>query len=144
MNIVVELAGPPVAKARPRFGRGHAYTAPATRNHERTVAWAAKIAMAGRPPITGAVTLAAVFELPIPASWSKTRRSAAITGSIKPTNKPDTDNLVKALLDGINGIIFVDDAQVVEFTAMKAYGITPKTILTVTPLHAAPSNERAS
>jgi Holliday junction resolvase RusA-like endonuclease len=39
--------------------------------------------------------------------------------------KPDLDNLVKALLDACNGILYHDDSQVIEINATKEYDINP-------------------
>ena len=36
--------------------------------------------------------------------------------------KPDTDNLVKFYMDAMNGIFYVDDAQIVSLHARKVYG----------------------
>ena len=48
--------------------------------------------------------------------------------------RPDIDNLVKAALDAINSIVVVDDAQVTEIAARKAFGVDAKTVLTVSSL----------
>lgn len=42
------------------------------------------------------------------------------------TKKPDADNIAKAVLDGLNGVAFVDDSQVVALMVKKTYGLTPK------------------
>ena len=55
--------------------------------------------------------------MPIPASWSARKRAAAITGDVLPTGKPDIDNLVKAALDGVRGIVIGDDATLVGLQA---------------------------
>ena len=38
---------------------------------------------------------------------------------IRHTKKPDADNLAKAVLDSLNGLIWVDDAQVCELSVSK-------------------------
>jgi Holliday junction resolvase RusA-like endonuclease len=38
------------------------------------------------------------------------------------TSRPDLDNIVKSILDGLNGVIFEDDAVVAEIVASKKYG----------------------
>jgi Holliday junction resolvase RusA-like endonuclease len=139
--ITVILEGTPIAKARPRFGRGHAYTPTATVNHAYDLGWRAKAAMVGRKPFKCAVRVTALFELPVPSSWTTARRNRAITGAIKHTSKPDTDNLLKAALDSIIGIVIVDDALICDVVACKRYGVTPKTILTIQPI---PEQARAA
>ena len=128
----------PQAKGRARFGRGHAYTPQATVDYQHDLGWCAKAGMGGRKPIIGSVKITALFELPVPASWSKARRAAAIAHNVRPTGKPDLDNYIKAALDAINGIVIADDAQGVEINARKVYGINPKVVLTVTPLYGGP------
>jgi Holliday junction resolvase RusA-like endonuclease len=136
--ITVIYDGTPQAKGRARFGRGHAYTPQATVDYQHDLGWCAKAGMGSRKPITGPVKITALFELPVPASWSKARRAAAIAHNVRPTGKPDLDNYIKAALDAINGIVIADDAQGVEINARKVYGINPKVVLTVTPLYGGP------
>ena len=133
--ITVIYDGTPQAKARARFGRGHTYTPQATVDYQHALGWQAKAAMIGRKPFQCAVQVTALFELPTPSSWTTAHRNRAIAGTVKPTTKPGTDNLLKAALDAINGIVVADDAQVVEISARKIYGVNPKTIVTVAPLN---------
>lgn len=44
-----------------------------------------------------------------------------IDGLISPTKKPDMDNVVKIVLDALNGFAWHDDAQVVDLSVMKVY-----------------------
>jgi Holliday junction resolvase RusA-like endonuclease len=43
-----------------------------------------------------------------------------------PKVKPDLDNVAKAVLDAINGIVYVDDAQVINLVATKRYATDPR------------------
>lgn len=61
----------------------------------------------------------------VPASWSKKKQFQALTGAVRPTAKPDIDNLYKIVADALNGIIWRDDAQVVSITAEKWYSERP-------------------
>ena len=63
--------------------------------------------------------------LPIPASWSNKRKTAAATGQIWPTSKPDIDNLCKIAWDAMNGIVYKDDSQIVESRLFKGYHDEP-------------------
>ena len=45
--------------------------------------------------------------------------------------RPDIDNLVKIVLDGLNGVAFMDDKQVIELYAIKRYSIEPRTEIMV-------------
>ena len=142
--VTVIIAGPPVAKARPRATRrGFVYTPAHTRKYEAHGRLAAQIAMDGRPPIDVPVRIELLVELPVPALWSRRKTADAITGHIRPTSRPDVDNFLKAFLDAISTIVVADDGQVVEVYAKKKFSVAPK-IATIFPLDATPSNRRTS
>ena len=56
-----------------------------------------------------------------PKSFSKSKTAEALTGNLKPTKKPDADNIAKIVLDGLNGIMWKDDNQVTRLEIEKAY-----------------------
>jgi Holliday junction resolvase RusA-like endonuclease len=95
----------------------------------------------GRPVLSGPVALevAATFSLPVskPRWW----KSAALAGRIAHTTKPDGDNVLKAAKDALNGIAWLDDAQVIAATITKRYGDQPAVEITVRPLAAARSQD---
>ena len=111
------VPGPPKGKARARVVRGHAFTPEATVDAERTVAWEGKKAMAGRAPFAGALRLKvdAVYEFP--KSWSKKLRETTYWK----TTKFDWDNVAKLASDALNGICWIDDAQVSTAWVTKRY-----------------------
>ena len=118
MRITIPLA--PVPKGRPRYANGHTYTPQRTREYEeavRLIAQAAKIR-----PMTGEVYMTIHFYLPIPKSWPEAKKRLARGEAIRPTVKPDLDNLAKAILDGCNGILYEDDKQIVDLKLRKFYG----------------------
>lgn len=114
-----------VGKARPRVttrgGYAHAYTPAKTREFENLVSWSAKRAMCQRPPVAPgqAVFVQITASLIPPLSWSKKRRSEAFGAFC--SKKPDTDNVAKAILDAMNGIVYEDDAQVAGLVVQKFY-----------------------
>jgi len=128
-QITFTVPGNPVAKGRARAflrkGRVAHYTPPKTAVYENLVRMTAQQAMAGREPMDGPVELVVSARMRIPASWSRKRQQAAGTGAIVPTARPDLDNIVKAIKDGCNGILWRDDSQVVELRAQKSYGHVP-------------------
>ena len=141
--VTVIINGEPVAKGRPRMTRrGFVYTPAATRKFVGRLS--AQLAMDGRPPIDAPVRIELLIELPVPASWSKRKTADAITGGIRPTSRPDTDNYIKSALDAINSIVIADDSLAVEIHAKKKFGIAPKMVATIFPLDATPSNRRTS
>ena len=131
------VPGKPVGKGRPRAAaRGKhitLYTPQKTATYESTVALAADQAMAGKPLITGPVETLMTIVLPVPASWPKRKQADALAGVVMPTSKPDMDNVVKAIFDAINGIVWTDDVQVVGLRVRKVYGAIPRVQVTVSP-----------
>ncbi|WP_429555127.1 RusA family crossover junction endodeoxyribonuclease [Paraburkholderia sp. MM5477-R1] len=123
------VPGAPVAKGRPRFARQGAhvrtFTPEKTERYENLVKLAARQGMGTREPFAGPVRLVVHIALPIPASWSQKRQREAADGLIGATKKPDADNVVKALKDGMNGVVYGDDGQVVDLWISKRYGRTP-------------------
>jgi Holliday junction resolvase RusA-like endonuclease len=126
------LSGPPRGWQRTGGNGRRRFKQAATRAYEGDLATMAMIAMRSRPVITGAVTLDLRAVYPIPASWSAAKRARAITGEIKPTVKPDLDNVIKAVCDAMNGIVLKDDAQIVDYShCRKVYGVTPMVAVTI-------------
>ena len=125
----------PQGKARPRFTKtGHAYTPKNTRDYEKAIELSAQQAMGGKVPLECAlrVTIKAVFEPP--RSWSKTKRAGFIAFSYPHDKKPDCDNIAKAALDAMNGIVFLDDKQIAELIVRKTYGAADRVTVVVQPL----------
>jgi Holliday junction resolvase RusA-like endonuclease len=111
--------------------RGTVYTPASTVNAE---AWVKSCAFEqiGQPLLTTPVAVSIGIDVEVPASWSKKRRVLALAGETRPTGKPDLDNCIKLLMDGLNKIAWVDDAQVVRLTASKRYAETPRTEVIIT------------
>src|SRR5262245_15872321 len=100
--IVIEIAGEPRGKGRPRFAHnGHAYTPAATRVYESAIRFVAQEQMNGRPPFEGALSVVVTATFPIPSSWSRKKREAALAGLLPHTSAPDADNLLK-VTDALN------------------------------------------
>lgn len=127
--IAFTIPGQPVAKGRPKFARrgAHvmAYTPAKTASYENLVKLAAAEVMRGAEPTAGPIALDVTLNLQIPASWSQKKRAAAVLGAICATKKPDADNVLKGIKDGCNGIVWKDDAQVVDIRLKKRYSETP-------------------
>lgn len=88
------VTGRPIPKGRPRFNTktGNAYTPATTVEWETTVGWTAKAAMAAKGRLLGTLSARLTFY--------GARANA------------DIDNLIKAVLDGCNRIVYADDKQV--------------------------------
>ena len=104
------IEGRPKAKGRPRATKaGHLYTPAATKK------WEDEVAKAYRGPHFGDAILSADF-----AFWpTHVTVTISDTDATKSTLNADIDNLVKAVLDGLNGVAFDDDRQIHELAAVK-------------------------
>ena len=126
-QVIFQVEGTPVPKGRPRFARRgkfvSTYSPKTTVDYETKVADAAKIAMGSQKPLEGPIVTCIYITLPTPASYSKKRTKACLSGEERPTKRSDIDNFCKAIFDGMNGIVFKDDSQVVSLHATKVYGI---------------------
>ena len=133
--IEIRMDGQPIGKGRPRFSRksGVAYTPEKTARYEDRLAWAAQAVMAGRALLVGPLSVTVSAHMEIPVSKSKKWRAAAIGQEHRPTTKPDSDNIAK-LLDALNKIVWVDDAQIVALHVFKHYSDRPRLEIAVTPL----------
>ncbi|MGH7918835.1 MAG: RusA family crossover junction endodeoxyribonuclease [Candidatus Dormibacteraceae bacterium] len=105
----------PVAKGRPRFGNDRTYT-PTKTQHAEWVIRQAWVDAFGEIPSVGPLRLDVVVWLPIPKSLPKSRRQSA-----QPTKRPDVDNYAKTVLDGLDGVAYRDDAQIVDLRVRKRY-----------------------
>lgn len=109
---VIEIPGTPVPKQRPRLASGRVFTPPKTHAAEELIAWKARAA--GVRISTSDVSVTAGFYF---------------TGK----RRGDIDNLVKTVLDALNGVAYVDDRQVVHLQAAVVLGASEaKTVIEVT------------
>lgn len=136
-DIIIEITGKPVAKGRGRIGmvkdRPMIFTPQKTRQWERDARTEARQVMGPRRPLPGPLLVSVDIVMPIPKSWPRWKRDAAIAGRVAPTTKPDADNCVKAVKDAFNGIVWLDDCQIVEVVARKRYDEAPAVRVRVRP-----------
>lgn len=132
--VCFSVPGAPVGKQRARSrivttGAGKQfvshYTPKETVSYENLIKTKAEAAMGVRPLILGAVELIITAFVVPPASWSQKKQRASLSGEIFPTSKPDIDNMLKALCDGLNGIVWQDDKQVADLRMSKRYASVP-------------------
>ena len=137
------VPGQPQGKGRPRVGKvgNHArlFTPQKTVAYEGLVAHAAHAAMAGQPLLEGPVSVLMNIDCQVPASWSQKKQRDALAGRITPTTKPDIDNVIKAVFDGLNGVVWKDDVQVTVLSVSKVYSATPQVMVSLSPARVAPS-----
>lgn len=124
------VPGEPKGKGRlrtrivqPKTGKAfvHGYTPSKTVEYENMVRLAAEQVMQGREPIAGPVRVTVEAIFPLSESASKPKRQRMLAGLEYP-RRYDLDNVVKAIFDGMNRIVWNDDKQVVRCFAEKRYG----------------------
>ena len=124
----IVIPGQPFAKQRARATRGgRMYTPKETVSYEQKVG---QIALQHFPaPLECPVKLTIKATFATPQSWSAKKTAAALH---RPhIQRPDLDNIAKAVSDGLNRIAFVDDGQVYEIAARKVWGTAPQVVIEV-------------
>lgn len=122
-----------IAKARDGRAFIANYSDTATKSYEGDLRAAADDAMDGRRLLDGPVLVKILAIFPVPGSWSRRKRADAIEGLVRPTVKPDWDNIAK-LTDALNGVVWADDKQVVTAAVRKVYGERPGLHIEVIPI----------
>jgi len=127
--IAFVVPGQPQGKGRAKIvkigGFSRMATPQKTVAYEGLVAHAAQQAMQGRAPLEVAVAANVFLDCQVPASWSQKKQRMALAGEVMPTAKPDADNVVKAIFDGLNGVAWRDDVLVVDLRVRKRFAATP-------------------
>jgi Holliday junction resolvase RusA-like endonuclease len=121
------IPGEAKGKARPRMSTktGIAYTPRETVLYENWVKECYCISKY-KKHLKGAIKAEIKVYMSIPKSVSKKKREEMIEGKIRPTKKPDVDNIIKIILDSLNGLAYDDDKQIVDCSISKWYGENPR------------------
>ncbi len=134
-GIKFEVSGEPRGKGRPRFtargGFGRAYTDKATRDYEELIRSQFLREHEEFPPLDCPLMLILSAHMPIPKSTSRKNREGMLCDKIYPTKKPDIDNIIKIVMDALNGMAYIDDKQIVAVQADKSYSDNPRLIIGV-------------
>lgn len=135
-TISFEIMGDPVAQGRPRAGKTFAgktvlYDPAKSREFKQYV----KLIASQHQPqelISGPIYLSVDVYRPIPKKYqTKPKLELIEKGLLLPTTKPDVDNYVKGVKDGLSKIIWQDDSQVVSLNVRKFYSMTPKVFVNI-------------
>lgn len=117
-------------KDRPRFTRsGHTYTTAKTAAHEQEIAWLYRQA-GGKLHVSEALEMHVTVTKPLPKSIPKKVTIRAYT------QKPDVDNILKLVMDALNGVAHHDDKQIVRSKVEKLPQMRDQTeqmIVTIMP-----------
>lgn len=113
-----------------------AYTPAKTRNYEALVRAAFLDAFPGFQPyaLGTPLVLTVVAKFQLPKSASKKKRAAMLRGEIRPTRKPDCDNILKLVADALQPIAFQDDSCIVRMVCRKIYSTEPGLVVELNEL----------
>lgn len=149
------VPGSPRGKGRPKFARRgkfiKTYTDKETASYENLVKMKAADAMEigkdefgsrYKPLLNGAVKVRIRIFVLVPKSYSKKQRSLALEGMVRPTTKPDIDNVIKIIFDAINGVVWLDDKQVVDCRTTKFYSEHAGVRVSISPIETISALER--
>lgn len=112
MKFIID--GKPQPKQRPRVTKFGTYTPKETKNYEILVKWL--YTLNGGKMLTGPISMSikVVFKLP------KAHKGRKV-GDCH-TQRPDIDNICKAITDSLNGLAYQDDGQIARLVASKEWG----------------------
>lgn len=129
----IAIPGEPIGKGRPRFVRatGRTFTPEKTSRYESLVRLAFAEKYPDHRPIDSKIELFIRAYFPIPESWPKYRKANASSGIEKKTSKPDLDNIIKSICDGLNGVAWTDDSRIWRLEASKEYSNRPEVLVTI-------------
>lgn len=111
-------------KARPRFSGNRCYKVKADSIYEKNIRDA--FIEAGGIKSDKYIRMTLEMNFAVPKSYTKKRRASCLEGLERPAKKPDVDNIIKNICDGLNPHgefegAYNDDIQVIEIIARKYY-----------------------
>ncbi|MEC1627549.1 RusA family crossover junction endodeoxyribonuclease [Bacillus mojavensis] len=131
------IYGEPVAQGRPRAttlnGMTRLYDPKKSRDFKQYV----KLAASDYRPVKlleGPLELSVKVYKSTLKSFSKKKTAEAEQGLLRPSKKPDVDNYIKGIKDGLNKVIWHDDSQIVDLHVSKFYSQKPRIEIQVKPL----------
>ena len=128
------IPGEPTGKGRAKFARRGNFVS--TYTPEKTVLYENLVKLCYQEQCKGYTENPLAVEMfitcGIPKSTSKKNKELMLKGKIRPTKKPDIDNICKIILDSLNGVAYKDDTQVFHLSATKRYGEIPQVEVYIT------------
>lgn len=136
-----------IPKGRPRFVRRgnfvQTYTPKKTHEYEKTIAEYYKRAMKElnrRKYKTESLIINIDIEITPAKSLSKKKKAELISSGFH-NQKPDVDNLAKAILDALNGVAYEDDSQIQMLSIKKCWSERDCITLTIQAIEEGESND---
>lgn len=123
------VLGEPKGKGRPRFSTqtGRAFTPKQTVNYETLVHTEYMVQCKGfRFSDDAMLDMRILAYYSVPKSGKKKEKAQKLANVIRPTKKPDMDNVVKMVADALNQVAYKDDTQIVDCQVRKFYSEHPR------------------
>ena len=117
--ITIVLRGAPAPYRHRTAPTMHRYLPKKQRDQLAMLRHEAQEAMNGRNPLDTPVSIELQVEVPIPRSWSRKKQNSAAAGELLPGSRPDLSNMLKLAEDACTGVVFRDDALIVEQATRK-------------------------
>lgn len=134
MRTTFTIYGTPVAKARARTvfrgGKVRSFTPKKTVDWENSIR-GQSLKYKPKTPSTGEISIEIIAYRQLLKSFSKKKRSQAIEGILRPSTKPDLDNIFKSVTDALEGLYYVNDSQIVDIKASKFYSENPGIVIMI-------------
>ena len=131
MRVRFVVYGEPQGKGRPKFSKVGDHVK--TRTPDQTVIYENLIKTEYRSQCNGfqfpdqaQLDMRVMAFYQMPSSVSKKKRQQMLDQKIRPTKKPDADNILKVVADSLNQIAYRDDAQIVDTHVRKFYSDRPR------------------
>lgn len=124
--ISLTIPGEPVAKGRPRVTKtGITYTPAKTQGYENLIKMC-YMEQCNNVRLEGQLFAIVIAYFQIPKSASKKKAKQMEEREIRPTKRPDIDNVIKAIFDALNKLAYDDDSQIVSLRVEKLYSNNPR------------------
>lgn len=138
MKLKIEVPGEAIAKQRPRAtvigGHAKIYTPKETINYESYIKYIFSQKYPNFVPLESPISMAIHIFKTIPSSQSEKRKELMRKQEIKPTTKPDIDNVAKLISDALNKLAYKDDNQIIELYVKKYYSDYPEVVIEIEEL----------
>lgn len=130
------VPGKPQGKGRPRFartsGQVHTYTPAVTAQYERQISGCYREECGNYMfPDDTPLEMRIRATFLVPKSYSRKKRNSCLSGAVRPTCKPDMDNIAKCVADALNGVAYRDDSRIFKLIIVKEYGIEEGLTVTI-------------
>lgn len=131
MTVSFVIPMKPSGKERPRLANGIVYTPAKTKAYENYIK-GCYIEQCGDTSFgSRSISMHIKAYVPLLSAFRKSEKIDALDGKIKPSAKPDADNILKALLDALNEVAYDDDRYIYKLSVERIYSDRPRTEVTI-------------